>query len=203
MAKEFLIFDQVFAAHLSLLKANTTLYRSRINENGKETPFSINEMGAPPSKLATAGRANPQGIPYLYLSSTPETTFYETRALYLDIISTGLFNSNRDLRIVDFTSIKSPFEFMTDSSVENGIIGELLIKSISNDLSRPMRRYDSPVDYVPTQFICEYIKYTAKADGIAFNSSLHKGINYVIFDTEAFDCSYVEIHKINKVVIEE
>ena len=203
MSKEFSIFDQVFAAHLSSLKVNTILYRSRINENGRETPFPTSEMGAPPPKFATAGRANPQGIPYLYLSNTPETTFYETRALFLDIISTGIFNSNKELRIVDFTEVKSPFTFMTDSSVENGIIGELLIKAISNDLSRPMRRYDSPVDYVPTQFICEYIKYTAKADGIAFNSSLYKGINYVIFDTGAFDCNDVEIHQINKVVIEE
>ena len=64
---------------------------------------------------------------------------------------------------------------MADSSVDKGIIGELRIKAISDDLSRPMRRYDSIVDYVPTQFICEYIKYTAKADGIAFKSSLCDG----------------------------
>ena len=68
--------------------------------------------------------------------------------------------------------------------------------AISNDLSRPMRRYDSIVDYVPTQFICEYIKYSAKADGIAFRSSLCDGVNYVIFDTKSFDCNnLVVVHK--------
>lgn len=204
MAKAFDIYDQAFAAHVRLLRNNTTLFRSRINENGDIKPFPKDKMGAPPKQYATAGRANPQGIPFLYLSDKPETTFYEARALFLDFISTGSFKSNREQKIVDFTETKSPFTFMTDSSVEKGIIGELLIKAISNDLSRPMRRYDSIVDYVPTQFICEYIKYTAKADGIAFKSSLCDGVNYVIFDTNSFDCDdLVTVHKIGKVVIEE
>jgi hypothetical protein len=48
------------------------------------------------------------------------------------------------------------------------------------------------------------MKYTAKADGIAFKSSLCNGINYVIFDATAFECDdHVAIHKINKVTIEE
>lgn len=204
MEEEFEIYDQAFYSHITPLKATTTFYRSRINENGNTTPFPKEKMGAPKKEWATAGRANPQGIPYLYLSDTPETTFYEVRALYLDIISTGSFKSNRELKIVDFTKTMSPFNLMADSSVDKGIIGEFLIKAISKDLSRPMRRYDSPLDYVPTQFICEYIKYSAKADGIAFKSSLCNGINYVIFDTSAFDCDEnVAIHKINKVTIEE
>ena len=48
-------------------------------------------MGCPPNKLTSSGRANPQGIPYLYLSKTPETTLYETRASYLDELSIGKF----------------------------------------------------------------------------------------------------------------
>lgn len=204
MDKEFAIYDQAFAAHVRPLINDAILFRSRINENGDNTPFPKEKMGAPPKRFATAGRANPQGIPFLYLSDKPETTFYETRALYLDYISTGSFRSNRELKIVDFTETKSPFSFMADSSVEKGIIGELLIKAISNDLSRPMRRYDSIVDYVPTQFICEYIKYSAKADGIAFRSSLCNGVNYVIFDINSFDCDdTVVVHKIGTVMIKE
>ena len=40
------------------------------------------EMGCPPADMATAGRANPMGIPYLYLCKNEETTYYEVRALY-------------------------------------------------------------------------------------------------------------------------
>lgn len=204
LGDDFSIYDQAIGAHVKIIKKGTILYRSRINEKGDITPFPKDKMGAPPKEYATAGRANPQGLPYLYLSDKPETTFYEVRALYLDYISTGAFKSERDLKIIDFTETKSPFTFMADSSVDKGIIGELRIKAISDDLSRPMRRYDSIVDYVPTQFICEYIKYTAKADGIAFKSSLCDGVNYVIFDTNSFDCNdLVTVHKIGKVVIEE
>lgn len=204
MEEEFEIYDQAIFTHISPIVKNTILFRSRINNNGVNTPFPKDKMGAPPTEWATAGRANPQGIPFLYLSDTPETTFYEIRALFLDIVSTGAFKSNRCLRIVDFTKTTSPFDLIYDGNAEKGIIGEFLIKAISKDLSRPMRRYDSPLEYVPTQFICEYIKYTAKADGIAFKSSLCNGINYVIFDASAFECDdHVAIHKINKVTIEE
>lgn len=66
-----------------------------------------------------------------------------------------------------------------------------------------MRRSDSVIDYVPTQFICEYIKYLAKADGVAFKSSLFEGINYVFFDVTSFECIEVIMHRIGKVTIEE
>src|ERR1700731_4173004 len=38
-----------------------------------DAPYTIDEMSAPPKRLATHGRANPTGIPYLYLGSLPET----------------------------------------------------------------------------------------------------------------------------------
>jgi hypothetical protein len=195
-------FEESFAVHEAPLKHPMLLYRSRININGDNHPIDKNNMGAPSKPYATAGRANPEGIPFLYLSSDPETTFYETRAIYLDCVSTGSFFSNKELRIVDFTYQGSPFNPIY-SNVQSGIISEKLAQKISHDLSNPMRRGDSVVDYVPTQFICEYIKYLAKADGIAFRSSLYDGINYVFFDVTAFECNDVKIHKIGKVTIEE
>lgn len=179
------------------------LFRSRINEDGSVLPKDANKMGAPPAKLASGGRANPEGIPYLYLSNTPETTFYEVRAVYLDNISTALFECTDELTLIDFSTIDSPFNDIYES-VENGIIGELLVRKISEDLSRPMRRSDSPLEYIPTQFICEYIKYQTDADGIVFNSSLHKdGVNYVIFNPSKFTCKEVTVHSIGSVEIKE
>lgn len=195
-------FEEAFAVHEAPLPHPMLLYRSRINTNGDDHPMDKSMMGAPPKPFTTAGRANPEGIPFLYLSSNSETTFYETRAIYLDCVSTGTFTSKKDLRIVDFTYQGSPFNPIY-SNVQSGIISEKLAKMISQDMSKPMRRSDSAVDYVPTQFICEYIKYLAKADGIAFRSSLHDGINYVFFDVNTFECIDVKMHKIGKVTIEE
>ena len=196
-------YKEAFNIHNNIVKANVVLYRSRVNEKDISTPFSKLDMGAPPHKLATAGRANPQGIPYLYLCDDTVTTLYEVRALYLDYISTGKFISNQDLHIVDFTKTDSPFNTIY-SDVKSGIISEFILKHISQDLSRPMRRGDTAFEYIPTQFICEYIRHQMKADGIAFKSSLYeKGINYVIFNPDAFECQDdVQVHIIKKVTIE-
>src|SRR5208337_3207641 len=46
-------------------------YRARIQID--DTPFPATAMGAPPNRIASHGRANPAGIPYLYLGSTQAT----------------------------------------------------------------------------------------------------------------------------------
>ncbi|WP_211222764.1 RES family NAD+ phosphorylase [Paludibacterium yongneupense] len=45
----------------------------------EDAPYPIDKMGAPPKQLATHGRANPTGIPYLYLGSHPATAIAEIR----------------------------------------------------------------------------------------------------------------------------
>jgi hypothetical protein len=68
---------------------------------------------------------------------------------------------------------------------------------ISIDLSKPMRRYDSEIEYIPTQFICEFIKVYTGAGGIRFRSSLHpEGKNIVLFDDNKVTCVTVEKIKI-------
>ena len=77
---------------------------------------------------------------------------------------------------------------------------KLLRQKISSDLSKPMRRYDSELEYIPTQFICEFIKVFTGAFGIRFNSSLHpKGNNVVLFDQNLMTCISVKKVKINTV----
>lgn len=72
--------------------------------------------------------------------------------------------------------------------------------AISRDLSRPLPRYDSELEYIPTQFICEYIRFKIEADGIQFNSSLEKGgVNIVLFNRENIECIDVEVHQIDEV----
>ena len=64
-----------------------------------------------------------------------------------------------------------------------------------------MRRYDTELEYVPTQLICEYCKLNG-IDGIRFESSLHKGgINVVLFDAHSAECISVESKEIKNVRI--
>ena len=79
----------------------------------------------------------------------------------------------------------------------------MIIDSISRDLSKPLRRYDSELEYVPTQLICEFCKKYVQADGICFDSSLYcGGLNYVLFDNKAAKCTDVECHEITKIDID-
>jgi RES domain. len=193
-----------FSIHLQTINMDSpdiSFYRARINTKGRMSSYNRNEMGAPSKGLASAGRANSEGIPFLYLSGNVKTTLYEVRSLFLDLVSVGLFVPKRSLSIVNFSIQESPFDNRYYDSSQ-GIIGELVAKKISNDLSKPMRRFDSLVDYVPTQFICEFIKYNSDADGICFKSSLCKeGVNYVIFEPDLMECKEVTLYKINSVDI--
>ena len=195
------IYKYIFSTHIRKIEEGSQFYRSRLNEKGTDTPFAKELMGAPPKESAYAGRANPEGIPFLYLCSDPRTTFYEIRVVYLDRVSTGVFSNKRDIRIVDFTKAKSPFDLFGDFEVRENIVAELVMKQLMSDLSKPMRRVDSKLEYIPTQFICEFIKYSTDADGIAFNSSLSSGINYVMFNPEVFECKSVHSYLIDEVLV--
>jgi hypothetical protein len=154
-----------------------------------------------------AGRANPQGIPFLYLSEAKSTTLYEIRASYLDEISIATFKIIEPIKLIDFTSALQVSIFDASqqfSTLDEFVIGILLKKKISADLSRPQRRYDSELEYIPTQFICEFIKHLTGADGIKFSSSLDSDIgnNIVLFATKKVECIAVERVRINKINID-
>lgn len=193
---------------LQLIKYNftisvgTRLYRARVIPSDKEK-LEIAEMGCPPAKITPAGRANPLGIPYLYLCQEEETCYYEVRALYLDRLSIGTFNVTKELKILDFTKKMSLYVANTMSSnLATEISKFKLIQRISADLSKPLRRFDTELEYVPTQLICEFCKLN-EIDGIRFNSSLHVGgVNIVLFDSSSAECVSVKKVEIKHVTIE-
>ncbi|PJJ10230.1 RES domain-containing protein [Flavobacterium sp. 1] len=180
------------------LNSSDELFRARVHHKSNMAAYEAEEMMCPLSNLAGGGRANPLGIPYLYLSDNPETVLYEVRASYLDELSIGLFQLKKELssvKIVDFTEDTSLFQ---PTNVNQTIKSKLLRDKISRDLSKPMRRYDSEIEYIPTQFICEFIRIFTGASGIRFSSSLHPtGKNIVMFDQELMECKQVFLRKIN------
>ena len=198
---------EIYIKSNAQIKKDTYLYRARIIPN-KRKKLKAKDMGCPPKELATAGRANPIGIPYLYLylCHEIETTFYEVRAVYLDKISVGKFKVLRDLNIVDFNNKFNLFYTYTNSesnvSLSDIVKRKILFDQISADLSKPLRRFDTEIEYVPTQLICEYCKLNG-ADGIRFQSSLHQGgNNVVLFHDTDVQCVSVSNKEIKNVTIE-
>lgn len=193
---------------MHLIVSNATIpegsvfFRSRVLPSGVEK-LKKKEMGCPPKDKATAGRANPLGIPYLYLCQDEVTTYYEVRALYLDRLGVAKFRATEDLNILDFTSKLSLYIAYANATepLSDVIVRQKILQAISRDMSKPLRRYDSELEYVPTQLVCEICKLNGM-DGILFESSLHKGgINVVLFDASKAKCVSVKSVEIGNVQI--
>ena len=123
-----------------------------------------------------------------------------------DRVSIGEFEIIHDLNIVDFSSKINLFYTYTDSDTNENLSDtvkrKIILDKISHDLSKPLRRFDTEIEYVPTQLICEYCKQNG-ADGIQFNSSLHQGgVNVVLFNPSDAQCVGVSSWEIKKVIIE-
>lgn len=183
----------------TIIKKGAIFFRGRLNDKEEKLLKRKKDLDMPPAELTPAGRVNPHGIPCLYLTQQEDTVAYELRATYGDKVSIGRFVVQKDLRVIDFEN-----KFLVIDAIENGFIERdfeifLLKKQIGNDLSRPMRRYDNKeIEYVPTQFICEYIK-TMGADGIMFDSAVHKGgKNLVLFKSDKVKCTKVLVRTVGK-----
>jgi hypothetical protein len=200
---EDLGWDGFFDTQFKLTK-DIELYRGRLHHQSGRKIYGPEEMSCPPKENATGGRANPLGIPFLYLCDNLQTVLYEVRASYLDELTIGTFQLNASTDsavIVDFTEDTSLFQ-SNSSSINKIIKGKLLRDLISQDLSKPMRRYDSELEYIPTQFICEFIKVYTGACGIRFKSSLHpSGNNIVMFDKNLMICKSVQKRKVSSIRI--
>lgn len=204
---EDLGWDKLLRSKSTISKSDR-FYRARLHYNENLNPYINKDMFCPDPLKATSGRANPSGIPFLYLCDNKETVLYEIRSSYLDELSIGTFVLNElideEIMIADFTENFSVFfqgeEINTE--ISDKIKAKLLKDSISRDLSKPMRRYDTEIDYIPTQFICEFIKVFSGVHGIKFRSSLHpEGNNIVIFNQRIMTCESVEKVKVKNVTI--
>lgn len=178
-------------------------YRARIADSSGRK-YSTEDLGMPPANEVSAGRANPVGIPYLYLSKERETCCYEVRAAYLDRLYIGTFSIDVSKRpmVVNLIPRQRSQQLTSTSNATEILQSRLLLNAISLDLSRPMRRHDnSAVEYLPTQFICEYVrKVITDADGIMFQSSLRKdGVNIVLFNEDKVMREQVEEYIVEKI----
>nr|WP_102901989.1 RES family NAD+ phosphorylase [Pseudomonas asplenii] len=177
-------------------------YRARIRAGDRT--YSIEEMGPPPKRLASHGRANPPGIPYLYIGSQPETAASEVRPHTGEVACVAEFTIAGPLRIVDLRNprkLVSPF-LLGDA----GAIGQLradiaFLERLGDELTRPVLPQGAAIDYVPSQYLCEFIKKSGY-DGVAYRSSVSDGMNLALFDPSKAIGGAVSLYKINRVSVD-
>ncbi len=161
-------------------------FRARIKEDGK--CYKPSEMGAPPKRVTSYGRANPAGIPYLYLGSTAMTAVAEVRPHPGQVVCVAEFQIESGLQLIDLReprSLISPFSFLLRDE-ENAIVqlrgGDIkFLESLGQDLSVPVIPTAAAVDYTKSQYLCEFIK-KCYYQGVIYSSSVSEGINLALFD---------------------
>ena len=179
------------------IKNNKLLYRGRISLNKKK--FLSKEMGAPPTPKN--GRVNPEGIRCIYVAEEVETTIHEIRAIKHDYVCIGTFKlkKNNKVKIIDLTKINKISPFLDLENIMKYAINYDFLKDIAEEISKPHKRGSTDLDYLPIQYIGEYVKYLGY-DGIKYNSTLNPGgINYVFFDDSLWNCTKVDLYEINEV----
>jgi hypothetical protein len=172
------LLDQIITESSSF---NTDWYRARLMSG--TSPFDVSEMGAPPAHLARHGRANPAGIPYLYLASDPRTAISEVRPHTGERATIARFTLP-DLKLVDVRdprALVSPF-LLDDSEVTKLRHDLPLLERLGEELTRPVIPSGAPFEYIPSQYLCEFMKQSG-FDGVAYRSSVGSGVNVAVFDS--------------------
>ncbi|WP_410479029.1 RES family NAD+ phosphorylase [Pedobacter gandavensis] len=67
---------------------------------------------------------------------------------------------------------------------------------MEHELSRPVRKQDVHLDYLPTQYLCEFIK-SLGFDGVEYKSAMNSnGYNLAIFTDKKLDCVDAIFHRV-------
>ena len=151
------------------VKAGTTFYRARRFDSSMQgrTPRD-DEIDAPPTNHASAGRANATGIRVLYVATDETTAVAEVRPFVGAMVAVGTCVPIDDLLIFDMTSMShirglDPFAPQFKQNIDDAKI----IASINEEFARPLALYAPEREYAPTQFVAEIIRQ-ARYDGIRY-----------------------------------
>lgn len=205
------LFENFCHAMIKKYNKGTILYRGHISE---EKGFPIEEMGCPKAIYSKDGRANAAGVECLYLANSIQTTINEVRAGIADYITIASFELLKDIWIVDLKMINRISPFTLDNfniPLVDYIMNREYLSIINNEMSKIIRNTDSKLDYIPTQYICDYIKSIKpmeinnngtkeiiKFSGIEYKSTLcENGDNIAIFSPDLFKGIKTEVYKVH------
>ena len=143
-------------------KDGVRLHRARIVTDAIRINIEADparEMGPPPRRLGKPNRMNPSGIPALYASFDIETCVSELWPLVgTDVVVAG-FEPARDIVVLDTTRfaapVKEPNLFAKDHV--RRVSQWRFMQRLMSEIAKPISPDDEHLDYVPTQFVAEYL----------------------------------------------
>ncbi len=156
------------------------------------------ERMKPQRDRAAEGRANPKGIPCLYVATCECTAVAEVRPWIDDLVSVAQLKTTRELRLINCMTD----DYRITIYPEEPDIPErrrAVWGDIDRAFSRPVALVDDLASYAPTQIMAEVFREHG-FDGVAYRSSLGPPHNIALFDLDAADicnCSLGKIHGLN------
>ena len=180
--------------------ASSILYRARIMEN--ETIYPLDQMGRPPKEAAFDGRANPFGIPCLYAASDNRTAISEVRPHKGGRVCVASFSIDPSMRFVD---LRNPYDTISPFDLDEEKLRlvhrymEYLCR-LGEELSQPVIPKEAPLEYLPSQYLCEFIKHCG-FDGVMYRSAVSTGINYAIFNDSKIEGITVQAYRIDSIEV--
>jgi RES domain-containing protein len=175
---------------LGSLPVGTQLFRAR-KKDQEEFFLDAEQLGAPPSEIASSGRMNPAGISYLYLAFDQQTALAEIQHGQSDQSAIGQFEVLRDLQILNLTKLPDLPSIFDDNSRDERE-GLIFLESFIEEITKPVEKDNRKhIDYVPSQVVSEYFALVFQPgngehlDGILYPSAVHpSGRNLVLFPSE-------------------
>lgn len=185
------------------------LWRAQLGHDWKkhyQNKEYFGEIPAPylPSRMkplaneAAEGRANPKGIPCLYLATNKETAMAEVRPWMGSLVSVGQFRTMSDIVLIDCSlhHDKNTFYYVEEPPAEER---ELSVwADINRAFSKPTTNNDRIADYVPTQILSEFFKNNG-FDGIIYKSLLGEGMNITLFDLDKAELVNCYLYKAEQI----
>lgn len=176
------VLEHVIRRSLRRIHAGTRFYRGRMSPDGSAIPRT--KMGMPPKNWSTGGRANPPGIPHLYLAFHEDTCIAEIRPSTHSTLTVATFQTTDEVTFLDLSAIQPLNPFGLEDEEFSQLYSYKLLKRLGHELSRPVKRSDNGVEYAASQYICEFVK-SIGIEGIKYASSVHPGgQNLVLFNEE-------------------
>ncbi|MES9783334.1 RES domain-containing protein [Bacillus thuringiensis] len=178
--------ESLFKSITTIVNTENIFYRARI---GNFTDSK--QLNAPPEeKILKGGRVNPIGIRVLYSAIDIETAIAEVRPWKSAPITIACVRPKESLKLVDLSKISNrKAQILSSFFATEDLYSELdtldLLSTLDKTLSEPVHPESSELEYIPSQYLTEFIK-SLGYDGVIFKSSLGPGENYAFFEWDKF-----------------
>lgn len=172
-----------------------TVCRARVCQSDEEIKRAISypdrEIGPPPSRLATAGRMNAQGISVFYGAQNVDTAIAEVRPPVGSQVVVAFFEIIRPLKLLNLDALSSIVEkgSVFDPQFAGRLEKAAFLSTLCKRLARPVMPNEQSFEYLPTQCVADFLAGAHKPalDGIMFPSAQkpNSGMNIVLFHKSA------------------